>query len=257
MRCTIGQISRNLYQLNEANENGAYVDSYLITGEKRAAVIDALETAEDLYDRVRSITSLPLDLLITHGHPDHAGEGMKRFYEEGVRIWMDQRDIGLYKTFFNKAFPEDFFHVLENGMTFDLGGTLLETIEVPGHTPGSVIFYDKENSRMFTGDAIGSGHFWMQIPGCLPLHEFRANLNALYELVKDDTSLKIYPGHRYQSPVQLNLQYIKDTLTLTDRIISGEENNPILTMQVMGTDIPYCETSYGMMLGYCYNPYNL
>ena len=47
MNQTVGapvQIRENIYQFNETNEFGPYVDSYLIIGTERALVVDALQT---------------------------------------------------------------------------------------------------------------------------------------------------------------------------------------------------------------------
>ena len=70
--CSVGKIGPDLFQFNEQNEYGPYVDAYMILGTKRAVIVDALQDAEDLYQRVRQITDLPFDLLLTHGHGDHA-----------------------------------------------------------------------------------------------------------------------------------------------------------------------------------------
>ena len=52
------------------------VDAYLLTGEKRAVLVDTLQNATGLYEKVRELTELPLDVLITHGHIDHAGKSL-------------------------------------------------------------------------------------------------------------------------------------------------------------------------------------
>jgi len=44
--------------------------------------------------------------------------------------------------------------LLEGGETFSTGNATLETIWTPGHTPGHVCFYDRENQMIFTGDHI-------------------------------------------------------------------------------------------------------
>ncbi|MCR4950128.1 MAG: MBL fold metallo-hydrolase [Solobacterium sp.] len=254
--CSVGKIGPDLFQFNEQNEYGPYVDAYMILGTKRAVIVDALQDAEDLYQRVRQITDLPFDLLLTHGHGDHTGKSVEYFLHKGARVWIMPQDLPMFRFYRPDADPNALF-LLEDGMFFDLGGVGLEVILTAGHTPGSVVFLDRKNQRLFSGDAIGSGHFWMQIPYCLPLSEFRENLFRLYQTVRDMDHLTVYPGHRYQSPVQLNLQYVQDTLELTDMILHGEDNGEEKEMDVMGQHIRYKEAQYGMMLGYCYDPANL
>lgn len=257
MSLTIGQLRYDLFQINENDGQGLNVDAYVLIGEKKAAVIDTLQESEALYDTVRRITDLPLVVIITHGHPDHVGKGTKQFFEAGVPVYMTAEDIGLYEDLFNGIFPGEKFAVVKENDVFDLGGVSLKTIYVPGHTPGSIVLLDEKNERLFTGDAVGSGMFWMQITGCIPLHEFRENLARLIRTVQPFAKLKIYPGHRWQSPVQLNRQYLDDTLTLTDRILEDPEYGNALEMMYHGRPLAYREASYGMMLAYSYDPENL
>lgn len=257
MSLAVGQIRYDLFQINETNEQGLNVDAYVLIGERRAAVIDTLQESEELYDTVRRITDLPLEVIITHGHPDHVGKGTKQFIEAGVPVYMTAEDIGLYTDLFNGIFPGECFSVLSEGQVFDLGKVSLKTIYVPGHTPGSIVLLDEKNERLFTGDAVGSGMFWMQIPGCIPLHEFRESLAQLIQTVQPYSKLRIYPGHRWQSPVQLNRQYLDDTLTLTDRILEDPEYGTAMEMMYHGKPLPYREASFGMMSAYSYDPRNL
>lgn len=252
-----GQIQYNLFQLNETDGAHLNVDAYLLTGTKAALLIDTLQETEELYERVRSITDKPLEAVISHGHPDHAGKGLKQFHEAGVKIWMTEEDIRLYKELFGGEYPEEWFSELKDGQTFDLGGQVIETILLPGHTPGSAVFFDEKQQRLYSSDAAGSGQFWMQIPGCIPLHEYREHLASLVSRMDRYPKLRVYPGHRWQSDTQLNLQYLHDTLDLTDMILEGKDQGKDLVMPFHGEPLHYRECSFGMMKGYCYNPGNL
>jgi glyoxylase-like metal-dependent hydrolase (beta-lactamase superfamily II) len=252
-----GQIQSNLFQLNETD--GAYlnVDAYLLIGSERALLIDTLQETEELYDRVLRLTDKPLEVLISHGHPDHAGRGLKQFHEAGIPIRMAEEDIRLYRELFSGEYPAEWFFVLKDGEMFDLGDQVIETILLPGHTPGSAVFFDEKQQRLYSSDAAGSGSFWMQIPGCIPLHEYRDNLAALVKRMDGYPKLRVYPGHRWQSDTQLNLQYLHDTLDLTDLILKGEDHGKDLEMLFQSAPLHFRECSYGMMKGYCYNPENL
>lgn len=257
MSLSVGQIRYDLFQINETDENGLNVDAYLLIGKKEAVLIDTLQESEQLFDTVRRLTSLPLKVIITHGHPDHAGRGIRQFHEAGVPVFMNKEDTGLYTDLFEGMYPPEWFTDIEENDRFDPDGISLRTILVPGHTPGSIVLLDEKNGRLFTGDAVGSGQFWMQIPGCIPLHEFRDHLADLIGKTSAYTDLRIYPGHRWQSPVQLNRQYLKDTLELTDQILGHRDNGRDLQMDFHGGIIRFREASYGMMLGYSYDPKNL
>ena len=252
--CVTGKIGEHLFQMNESNQDGPYVDSYLYIGTEKAVVIDALEKAENLYESVRRITDLPLELILPHGHPDHAGKGKEAFVSHGVPVWMAEEDIPVYRSYFHE---DPVFLPLQDGQVFPLGDRKLETIYCPGHTPGSVVFLDAKNEIMFSGDSVGSGHFWMQLRHSLPLHVFRKNLQNLIDRTAGLKNLRIFPGHRIQSPVQLNRQYLLDEAKLLDRILAKKIDPEKKTMVINSEDIVFCEAGEGMLINMCYDPENL
>ena len=235
------------------------VDAYLILGDRRALLVDALMNETGLVGAVREITDLPVDVVITHGHGDHAGLEVKNLRAAGWDVYLAPVDVDLLTGMFGRPEAErGWYKPLHDGDVFDLGGVRLEAILVPGHTPGSCVLYEPERLWLFTGDTVGSGAFWMQIPGCVPLHEFADNLDRLIARVSTDDALLIYPGHRYQSPVQLTGRYLADVRHITRGILAGElvgseESYPVGNFEV------HCRVvRYGLMPnGYSYNPENL
>ena len=169
---------------------------------------------------------------------------------------MDSRDIPLLEQA-DPSFAEMPFQELTDGMTFDLGGTVLEAIAVPGHTPGSFVFLDRQGKRLYSGDAVGSGEFWMQLPESLPLEEFLTAAEGLADRIKD-CDPKICPGHRYQSPVQLDGRYLSDVIELTKDILAGKNNEaPVKTMDLGFGEIRFKEASKGLITNYVYDPENV
>ena len=63
---------------------------------------------------------------------------------------------------------------IQPGQVFDLGGKRLGSFPIPGHTPGSMAFLDRQERLMFV-DAILAG-VWMQLDESLPLHVFKESL---------------------------------------------------------------------------------
>lgn len=252
--CVVSRISEHIWQFNEANAMGPYVDAYLICGTEKALLVDSLQTAENLYEEVRKITDLPVEVIITHGHGDHAGAGLKQFKEAGCPIYMSALDVDILNGMFGETYPADFFQPTTPKMKFDLGGRVLEVVPCAGHTPGSLVLLDEKNQLLFSGDSIGSGHFWMQVPKALPLNRFLNQVQALYDRVKGLPELLVYPGHRNQSPVQLNLQYVKDTLTLTKRIVAGTAVGEDAVIDMGPMHMEYKHLGYGLMVDMCYNP---
>ena len=235
------------------------VDAYLILGDKRATLVDALMNDVGLAAAVREITDLPVDVLITHGHGDHAGAEVQRLRAAGCDVYMAPADVELLIGMFGA--PEEargWFRPLRDGDVFDLGGLRLEAVFAPGHTPGSAAFFEPEQKWLFSGDTVGSGAFWMQIPGCVPLHEFADSLDALIARVGTDERLRIFPGHRWQSRTQLTGPYLEDVRHITRGILSGEiAGEPV--EYSLGDKARKClKACYGRMEnGFWYDPENL
>jgi glyoxylase-like metal-dependent hydrolase (beta-lactamase superfamily II) len=252
----------NIWDLNETRDEKPNVDAYLITGTEKALLIDTLRNERSLFKIVKELTSLPLEVVLTHGHWDHAGAAIKDFYEAGHTIYLSEDDFYIFKdknfSSLTHGLKAEYFTPLKAGMEFDLGSYTLETIMLPGHTPGSAVFLEKEKQHLYSGDSIGAGVFWMQLPGALPLTELRKNLGKLWDRVKGMGNLLIHPGHRCQSPVQLDLHFLADTILVTDNIINGvwpgDEREITLSN---GQQIKCRTVAYNLIRDYCYNPENI
>jgi glyoxylase-like metal-dependent hydrolase (beta-lactamase superfamily II) len=249
----VKKLDEHIWNFKDSADGIAGCDGYLVTGTKWAAVIDTLAGDVPLYDKVKELTALPIEVLITHGHGDHAGMATHAFHDAGCDLYMNARDHYML----NHGLKSEWFKPLEDGMVFDLGGFRLETISLFGHTPGQVVFLEREKQLLFTADAIGMGVFWMQLPRCLPLREFRKNLGRLWDIVKDMKDLKIHPGHRHQAPVQLGLEFMADTIYVTDKIISGEMLGEEREMDWGGKSFKYRNVKYKLITDYCYRPDNI
>jgi glyoxylase-like metal-dependent hydrolase (beta-lactamase superfamily II) len=64
--CKVQKLDDDLYVITQAG----LVHFYLILGQKKAILIDAGYGFEDIRPIIRSITSLPVMLVLTHGDPD-------------------------------------------------------------------------------------------------------------------------------------------------------------------------------------------
>ena len=66
--------------------------------------------------------------------------------------------------------------------------------------------------------------------------------------------LSILVGHRWQKPQPTTLQYLKDVVTATEKIITGELTGREETVIFRGETIPYLSADYGQVYSYCYDP---
>lgn len=198
---TINKAGEGIYNIFEP----AGVCSSLIIGTKKALLIDTGYGFENIKAAVTSLTSLPLTVANTHGHLDHTGGN--EFFDKVYINWTDKE---VYETYWknhkrnivekfeqdtrakgvSNVWPESFqkeeyinrkaenFIPLENGQIFDLGDRKVEAIFLPGHTKGSVLFFDWKTGILFTGDDIGNS-LWIQFDVSEPLYSYAAKLDIL------------------------------------------------------------------------------
>lgn len=233
---------------------GTAVDAYLVAGTERAVMIDALQEATGLYARARELTDLPMDLLLTHGHFDHAGASTGEFADAGCRIYMAMADYPVLTGFSGSTLPRDIFTDLEDGQIFDLGGCVLETLPVPGHTPGSAVFLDRAGKLAYSGDSFGSGPIWLQLPGSLPLAGYQERLERVLKELEAIPDLRLMVGHKNQSPGPLGLDYVRDLLYTVKAVREGSLGGETQQMEIHGITVPFAVASHGMMLGMFYSP---
>jgi hydroxyacylglutathione hydrolase len=182
---------------------------YVIGGKKEVLVIDACSGQEGLKEIVGNIAgSRVIKLALTHGHFDHSG-GIKYFTE----VYLHKADTGLLPK--DSEIPRKY---IDEGYVFDLGDRQIEILSIPGHTPGSIAFYDKEDRLLFTGDGIGSTSVWAHISND-PLTVYLATVKRL-EGMKDRIS-EIYVGHHEQEKVKLTTQYITDMRMAAEGVLNG------------------------------------
>jgi glyoxylase-like metal-dependent hydrolase (beta-lactamase superfamily II) len=254
----VTKVQDGVWQFCEDLGGGHRVDAWLVAGERRALLIDALQFAEGVYAKIRECSPLPVDVLIAHGHGDHAGPAMGEVKEAGGTVYIHGADIPFVTA--GGKYSAGFFEPLGDGRIFDLGGIILEPLVVPGHTLGSLVVLERKRRWLFSSDTIGSGPFWVQLPHSSPLHQVRDHIKALYDDLKQYPDLLIYPGHRYQSPGQLGLPYIADTLETLELVLEGKiRGTPVeIPPQLKSIAVnPWYHAAYKLCHGLVYNPDNM
>lgn len=174
---------------------------YLITGSQRALLIDTGMGGGDLRGYVESFSgSLPLDVVITHAHPDHIAK-MGQFQAD-CDVYMHLDDLPMVKFFVDRIHYEidlDKIKDVREGYIFDLGDRKLRVYHIPGHSKGCIVLLDEENGILFAGDAIGSNRptivdaLWMQMSDDR-IDEYLSTLQAFREKVAGKVKF-IYGGH--------------------------------------------------------------
>lgn len=193
------------YKAEKINEHMTAIRSmtgeimYLVEGEEKAVLIDTCLGVGHLREFVENLTSLPITVLLTHGHVDHA-LGAPEFDE----VYMNPADnkvyesmspleerIGYIKANLGGQLPEfagdDYvqpapadFKELKDGQTFDLGGVHIEVYALPGHTHGTMVMLIPEENALILGDACNNATFLFD-ENSLSVNEYKANLIRVKE----------------------------------------------------------------------------
>jgi glyoxylase-like metal-dependent hydrolase (beta-lactamase superfamily II) len=192
------------------------VASFLIEGRERALLIDAGGGIGDLLAVVRSLTALPVTLLLSHSHWDHVGSAWQfagisdilvhPLESERLRAGVDHAQMREYCALerMRGPFPPGVdagslviagvepTAVIGDGDRIDLGGRVLEVIHVPGHSPGLLALLDRTSGALFTTDAVYGGALYAHLPG-VDLGAYLETTRRLAELEPDVRN--VYPSH--------------------------------------------------------------
>lgn len=189
------------------------VYAFLIQGSTSDLLVDTgmgIAPIRPLLDKIRDV-SKPLVVANTHWHFDHIG-GNKEF--EKVYIpFRSQEVYGIKKGWTKKEiskyfFSDGFWHGTPSGFdkenfsvpdyqktdflpnNINLGDRTIQTIYTPGHTSGSVSFYDQTNGILFTGDLLYEGPLYAFEEESNPDHYLQSLINMSNLFIK-----RIHPGH--------------------------------------------------------------
>jgi glyoxylase-like metal-dependent hydrolase (beta-lactamase superfamily II) len=133
---------------------------------KRAAVVDPGGDLPRLRDALAQLGVTLEKVFLTHGHMDHCGAAAAVREEFGVPIEGPQREDGFWIEQIRESSvrfglpPTDPFEPdrwLEDGDTVSFGEQTLEVLHCPGHTPGHVVFFHREQQWAWVGDVLFQG----------------------------------------------------------------------------------------------------
>ncbi len=202
---TITKLEANMWVVETSDSTTMYI----IEGTKKAMLIDTGTRCKNLDEVIQKITTKPLEVVLTHAHQDHAGN--INYFKE---IWLHPFDKELLQPY------KGTIHYLKDGQIFDLGGTQLEVVHTPAHTPGSIILLDRKTGNCYSGDSFGSGQVWLQLQPSAPIKTY-INSCKIMEKLMDNGIKNVYCGHYPYVKKAYDKSYITAMRELAEAIDNG------------------------------------
>ncbi|MCI7652825.1 MAG: MBL fold metallo-hydrolase [Bacteroidales bacterium] len=192
VRFVCNPIQENTYVMSDETNECVIVDCGAFFPEERKAIVEY----------IRSNHLVPKHLIATHGHIDHNFGNNTMFEEFGLQPEVHADEAQLMDTLPEQA--ELFCNItldyempavgrfLSANDKICFGSHTFTILETPGHTPGSVFYYCKEENVAFSGDTLFHNSVGRtDIPGG-SMFLLIQSLRAISQL-PDET--QILPGH--------------------------------------------------------------
>jgi len=189
-------------------------NAYLLIGEDLSLVDTGMPGEEENVIRgIKKIGRSPEEIsciMITHAHMDHMGSLAALKKASGAKVVASSKEVDyvkgakktwtmgregfggkLFKTalFFMETFvfkyePTDVDIPCQGGETIDCFGGI-QVVASPGHSPGSLSYYQKDKKLLFTGDALSNMSGELRLPprmGCADYGEALKSVEGIADL---------------------------------------------------------------------------
>jgi glyoxylase-like metal-dependent hydrolase (beta-lactamase superfamily II) len=185
-------------------------NSYLIADSetKEAAVIDPAWDGHIILEEAKIHNYSINQIWLTHAHFDHIGgvgaiiNGIKpspsiALHPKDFPLWQEQGGAPLFGYRIDTDYQPAIS--LKHGMILQLGSIDFEVRHTPGHTPGHVIFYCREEGILFCGDVI----FWRSIGRTdLPGGSYNTLINSIHnQILVMPENTRLFTGHMEETSV--------------------------------------------------------
>jgi hydroxyacylglutathione hydrolase len=186
--------------------NPFYENSYVLSDETGECVIidpgcHIEEEEQELKEYIEKNKLKPVKLLNTHCHIDHVFGNPFVAETWGLPLEIHPLDLSVLESFpkvcqmygFNGKIQPDPIFTLEEGKQVKFGNTTLEIFFTPGHSPGSVCFYNAAEKMLIGGDVLFQGSIGRSD---LPGGDYETLLKSIREkLFVLPADVTVYSGH--------------------------------------------------------------
>jgi len=179
-------------------------------------------------------------IIATHIHLDHAGgigqaikqmpkakvivhERGRRHLIDPARLWQEsQRVLGNLALKYGppEPVPQDRIIVAKEGELLDLGEMEIEVLDTPGHASHHLSFVDRQEGRLFTGDAAGIYIRGLTMPDTVHPFNLEQTLTSLDKLIRLGATTLYYAHFGYADHATDRLRYYKQQLVSWGKVIA-------------------------------------
>lgn len=143
----------------------------------------------------------PVELILTHAHIDHIMGNKFVFDTYGLQPLMHEKEMPVLEfadaaaarwgiSYTKSPEPKGF---LKENTTIQLGEESFDIFFTPGHSPGSICFYNKAEAYCIAGDVLFEGSIGRTD---LPGGDYKTLINSITtQLLTLPDDVKIYNGH--------------------------------------------------------------
>ncbi len=177
----------------------------LIDETKTCAIVDPGNYSEDENLRLKSFIAEnrlnPKMILLTHGHFDHICGidflmntfGLPVYAHVKAQRMIDEAPLHAEAFGINITLSPIINYRFENNEEISLGNSKLKIMHLPGHSEGSVFYYNKENKVAVVGDILFNGSIGRtDLPGG-NLDDLLTGIHEKLLTLPEDT--QVFPGH--------------------------------------------------------------
>lgn len=182
-------------------------------GSKHAIVIDPADRADVILAHCRDLGVEPEAILLTHGHFDHMMAAQEIREQTKALVYACEKEqkllgdasLNLSSGFIRKPYTLQADRLVKEGDRLEFSDLTLEVMETPGHTAGSVCYYEREEGILFSGDTLFAGSYGRVDFPTGSLEEMAASLRKRLFLMPDD--VMVYSGHGEATTIGYEKQY--------------------------------------------------
>lgn len=198
-------------------------NTYILSDETKECILidpgnNSASEHKQLQEYIKQYQLIPKRLILTHAHVDHINGNQFVFDTYGLLPEVHQEDVFFIEKHLATAnmygiqaeqspMPISF---IREGDVIQFGNSVLQALHTPGHSPGSISFYNSQEKFIIGGDVLFYGSIGRTD---LPMGNHATLIKSIKEkLFPLGDDMKVYSGHG--APTSIGFERI---------------NNPFLT----------------------------